>query len=241
MAHIGNEFMRLTRMQELSPSPQEDHHQQPPLEWIPSGLGEAIPLQGQERPAPEFHALVTNRRSLREYTRVPLQPAELSFLLWASQGVKKIVPGKATFRCVPSAGARHPLETFVLINRVENIPSGLYWFDALNHQLKAFKVNPVVAEDLVKACLEQEFVRQSAVTFFWAAIAERTSWRYSERSWRYFFLDAGHACQNLYLAAESIDCGACGIAAYDDDSLNKLLGLDGSSQFTVYAASVGKR
>lgn len=241
MPHIGKEFMHRTRMQELSPSPQENKAPQPALEWVPSDLGDAVPLPGQERPAPELHALLTNRRSFREYTRVPLQPAELSFLLWAAQGVKKIVPGKATFRCVPSAGARHPLETFVLVNRVEGISSGLYWFDALKHQLRAFKLSPLIAEDLVKACLEQEFVRQSAATFFWVAIAERTAWRYSERSWRYFFLDAGHACQNLYLASEAIEGGTCAIAAFDDDRLNSALGLDGTGQFAVYAASVGKR
>jgi SagB-type dehydrogenase family enzyme len=66
-------------------------------------------------------------------------------------------------------------------------------------------------------------------------------WRYSERSFRYFFLDAGHVCQNLYLAAESIGLGACAVGAFDDDEINSLLGLDGEEQFVVYAGAAGKK
>lgn len=66
------------------------------------------------------------------------------------------------------------------------------------------------------------------------------TWRYSERGYRYLFIDAGHACQNLYLGAEAIECGVCAIAAFDDVIMNQLLGLDGESQFVIYLATVGK-
>ena len=66
-------------------------------------------------------------------------------------------------------------------------------------------------------------------------------WRYSERSYRYLHLDAGHVCQNLYLAAEAANCGVCAIAAFDDELVNEALGLDGDTQFAIYVASLGKR
>ena len=66
-------------------------------------------------------------------------------------------------------------------------------------------------------------------------------WRYGERGYRYMHLDAGHACQNLYLAAEVIDAGVCAIAAFYDDQINPLLGLDGDNNFVVYVATVGKK
>jgi nitroreductase len=53
-------------------------------------------------------------------------------------------------------------------------------------------------------------------------------------------LDAGHVCQNLYLAAEAISCGVCGIAAFNDDLLNAAVGADGNREFVIYAASLGK-
>jgi nitroreductase len=53
-------------------------------------------------------------------------------------------------------------------------------------------------------------------------------------------LDAGHVCQNLYLACEAIGAGTCAIAAYNQDLADELLGVDGDEEFTVYIAPVGK-
>jgi SagB-type dehydrogenase family enzyme len=66
-------------------------------------------------------------------------------------------------------------------------------------------------------------------------------WRYGERGYRYLHLDAGHACQNLYLSAGSIDCGVCAIAAFSDDHMNDVLGFDGVERFVLYIATVGKK
>jgi SagB-type dehydrogenase family enzyme len=54
-------------------------------------------------------------------------------------------------------------------------------------------------------------------------------------------LDAGHVIQNLYLCAEAIDSGVCAIAAFEDDAINDLLGVDGVEQFTVYLGVLGKK
>ena len=68
-----------------------------------------------------------NRRSHRQFSDKPLTLEELSFLLWATQGVQKVSENKVnTFRTVPSAGARHPFETYLVVNRVKGLSSGLY-------------------------------------------------------------------------------------------------------------------
>ena len=84
-------------------------------------------------------------------------------------------------------------------------------------------------------------LKKGAVTFIWVAASDRMTWRYCERGYRYILLDAGHVCQNLYLSAESIGCGVCAVGAYDDDIINKLLGLDGRSEFVIYIAAAGKK
>jgi SagB-type dehydrogenase family enzyme len=84
-------------------------------------------------------------------------------------------------------------------------------------------------------------VKKSAVTFIWVAVPYRMTWRYGERGYRYLLLDAGHVCQNLYLAAENISSGVCAIAAYHDAMFNELLGLDGENQFVIYLGTVGKK
>ena len=75
----------------------------------------------------------------------------------------------------------------------------------------------------------------------WVADIKRIYWRYGERGYRYIHLDAGHVCQNIYLAAESINCGACIIVAFDDDVINQAVGVDGENQFVIYVSAVGKK
>jgi SagB-type dehydrogenase family enzyme len=130
---------------------------------------------------------------------------------------------------------------FVLANRVTGLAPGLWRFLAVEHALVEHDLSPGIASRVVKGCLGQEMVGRSAATFLWAAVPYRMSWRYGERGYRYLLLDAGHACHGLSLAAEAIECGACAIAAFDDDAMDAVLGLDGSEKFTIYIAAVGKK
>ncbi|HMN62473.1 MAG TPA: SagB/ThcOx family dehydrogenase [Anaerolinea sp.] len=238
------DFLNKTAYPQLSPTPQGQGVPQPPLELaVPEG-SPIIPLpapDGLRIPPADLRAVIEQRRSLRRYAETPLSLEELSYLLWLTQGVKRVSPRPATLRTVPSAGARHAFETFLLVNRVDGLRPGLYRFIATRHALLALPAAEDITEQIMEATHGQESVGQSAVTFLWAAVTERMSWRYVERSMRYLFLDAGHVCQNLYLAAESIGCGVCAIAAYEDADMNALLGLDGVDQFVIYIGTVGKK
>ncbi len=241
---IGQQFLRQTRYEYLEESPQRRGLPQPPLElpYDPAAPLLDLPEPGElHLPAADLRAIIEQRASLRSYSPAPLTPAELSYLLWCTQGVKRVTNRPVTLRTVPSAGARHAFETFLLINRVEGLTPGLYRFIALEHSLMRIADAPGLADQFVAACGNQEMVGEAAVTFFWAAVLERMTWRYVQRGYRYLFLDAGHVCQNLYLAAESINGGVCAIAAFDDVKLNHLLGLDGEAMFVVYLAAMGKR
>ncbi len=241
---IGKLFMERTAPQHLEPSRQSQGVPQPALELPYPPQAALIDLPSPDSlpiPALDLRLAIEQRRTLRHYQETPLTLDELSYLLWATQGVQNVTNRPVTFRTVPSAGARHAFETFLLLNRVADVPPGLYRYIALEHALLPVSSGPALVDSLVHACWDQEQVRRSAATFFWAAVLERMYWRYGERGYRYLLLDAGHVCQNLYLAAESVGCGVCAIAAYQDDLLNPALGLDGQEQFTVYAASLGKR
>jgi SagB-type dehydrogenase family enzyme len=86
----------------------------------------------------------------------------------------------------------------------------------------------------------QRFAGEAAVTFIWTALPSRTEWRYAEASYKVIALDAGHVCQNLYLACEAIGAGTCAIAAYNQDLADRLVDVDGDEEFVVYLAPVGK-
>jgi SagB-type dehydrogenase family enzyme len=241
---IGRDFMSLTRYEHLQSSPQQRKEPQPPLELLYATDQALISLPdpaGLPMPAIDLRTVIEQRVSVRKYSSQALSIDELSLLLWCTQGIKKVVPNKVTFRTVPSAGARHAFETYLLINRVENIVPGLYRFLALENALLAVDLSSDIARRVMVACLEQDMVEKSAVTFLWSAVVERMTWRYVQRGYRYLHLDAGHVCQNLYLAGETMGCGTCAIAAFDDDKTNACLGLDGESMFVIYVASLGKK
>ena len=241
---IGHEFMERTRYKYLSVSAQQQGLPQPPLQAPYEGTAEPIdlPAPGEiEVQAVDVRRAIEARESVRRYAQEPLSLSELSYLLWCTQGVKGVQGTYATFRTVPSAGARHALETYLLVNRVEGLQPGLYRFLALEHRLVAVDLRAGLAAAVAKACWDQDMVRRCAVTFIWVAVAERMTWRYGQRGYRYMHLDAGHVCQNLYLAAESVGGGVCAIAAFSDEDMNHLLGLDGEEQFVIYVATVGKK
>lgn len=241
---IGSEFMRLTKYENLGESPQKQGEPKPSLE-IQLEKGSEIfdlpPGQDIGKFEIELSDLVQKRESLRKYADCPLSIEELSFLLWGTQGVKTQTDKQLTTRTVPSAGSRHPFETYLLVNNVTGLTPGLYRYLALVHKIARLPGRENINQTLTDACLKQQHVKNSAVTFVWVAVPQRTVWRYSQRGYRYIHLDAGHVCQNLYLLAESIDCGVCAIAAFDDDLVNQAIGVDGETLFVIYLASSGKR
>ena len=185
---------------------------------------------------------IEKRRSLRDYSDKPLSLMELSWLLWCTQGVRNINASRtATLRNVPSAGSRHPIETYLLVNNVEGLQPGLYRFLALEHKLVEVNLDSSLLDEVVKLTWNQQFVRKCAVVFFWVGIVSRTAWRYSYGAYRVLLLDAGHVCQNLYLAAEVVDAGACAIGAFVSAGLGRLFGLIEDEEIVLYVASLGKK
>jgi SagB-type dehydrogenase family enzyme len=180
------------------------------------------------------------RESHRCFLPEPLSLQELSMLLWATQGVRSVVHEAAVLRTVPSAGCRHPFETYFAALRIDGLAPAVYRYLPLEHALLLEKEPEKLAVYLVAAAHGQGFVAQAAGCFIWTAIPGRTEWRYAEASYKVIALDAGHVCQNLYLACEAIGAGTCAIAAYRQELMDGLLGVDGDDEFTIYIAPVGK-
>lgn len=240
---IADAFLEGTKYQNLGPSDQQQGVDQPPLHVV-LREGERVALpdpQSLDVGNMGLREAIETRRSLRTYSEEPIRLDELSYLLWCTQGVKPESTSKFTLRTVPSAGARHAFETILLVNRVNDLEPSLYQYDAASHELIAWTSPADITDQVMAACLDQRIIGNSAVTFIWVAERVRMAWRYGERGLRYLHLDAGHVCQNLHLSAESIAAGVCAVGAFNDDNLNALLGLDGTSRFVTYLAGVGKR
>jgi SagB-type dehydrogenase family enzyme len=183
---------------------------------------------------------IGGRRSHRQFTTDPLSDTELAWLLWATQGVSRQLTPSNALRVVPSAGCRHALETYLAVKGVDGLAPGLYRFLPLDWQLARLRRSEDIALDLALACFRQAFIASAPVTFVWTALPDRMEWRYGAAAHKVIALDAGHVCQNLYLACEAVGAGTCAIAAYDQQAVDQLLGVDGGEEFAVYLAPVGK-
>ncbi len=228
------------------------------LDFLQSDQSKKVPYPSQQKPVKENQKtipltpkenlpainvnlidLISKRKSLRKYKDERITFEQLSLLLYCTQGIRKYYPDYS-FRTVPSAGARHPFETYFYVNKVENLDKGIYRYLPIDNAIVLeIPYYEGIEKDIHEATLEQFW--NPAIFFFWAAIPYRTEWRYLTAAHKAIALDAGHVCQNLYIASESIGCGTCAIAAYDQEKVDKLLNLDGNDEFVVYCASMGKR
>ncbi len=199
----------------------------------------------------DLYSCFDNRRSRRNYKDKPITLEELSFLLWATQGVQKIIPaykktGHITLRPVPSAGGRHSYETYIAVNNVEGLEKGIYIYLPLEHKLAFYHSDDNLSDKLIYAYGgenyqdEAQWLGRAPVVFLWACIPYRGEWRYHCEAHKLMLLDLGHICQNLYLACEGIGCGACAIAGYVQTAFDELLHIDGENEYVVYVAGVGK-
>lgn len=184
--------------------------------------------------------LIYERRSCRVFTRKGVTLAQLSFLLWATQGVKGIRgKGYATLRTVPSGGARHEFETYLIIANVEGLAPGAYHYLPMEHAVEYLGAIDDIPAAISETLSGQKWSAKADVVFYWAMDARRAEWRYSIKAHRPALIDAGHVGQNLYIACTGLGLGTCGIAAFSHEKCAALFGLDGEDEYVVYSAPVG--
>jgi SagB-type dehydrogenase family enzyme len=180
---------------------------------------------------------VAQRRSIRDFSDESITFGELSQMIWATQGITLKVQG-FDFRASPSAGALYPIETYLVANRVEEIPSGLYHYDVREAQL-TFLREGHFGPGLSQAGLGQGMLGEAACVFIWTAIVARSKWKYRERAYRYIYMDVGHIGQTLYLAATALDLGCCTVGAFFDEEVDRVIGADGKNEVSIYLGAVG--
>lgn len=188
----------------------------------------------------DFIEILTKRKSSRVYSAEPVSLLQLSFLLWATQGIKDI-RGKsyATLRTVASGGARHGFETYLAIRDIDGLKPGIYHYLPMGHKLELLNERMDADEEIKKSLCGQSFGARANVVFYWSFVAYRCEWRYGVCAHRPALMDVGHVCENLYLACAALGIGTCAIAALDNSFCDQLFELDGEEEFMIYAAPVG--
>ena len=191
---------------------------------------------------PHIRQCINDRRSIRHYDNDAMTLEQLSFMLWATQGVTG-KRGGLTLRTVPCSGASHSFETYLFVLNVGELEAGVYQYLPQHHSLAFISKSSNISEQVDVLTLNQPFVphfaKRAGVLFAWSTIPERSEWKFGITAHKKILLDAGHICQNLYLAAESLNLGACAIGIYDQQLIDNLIQVDGINEFVIYLASVG--
>lgn len=239
-AGIGEIYHQETRYRRNAmPRGGLDWARQPsPFKEFPASLKRISLLPPEKKGGKPIWEAIAQRRSQREFSLHPISLAQLSQLLWAAQGITARARGY-DFRAAPSAGALYPIETYIVVNRVDKLAPGLYHFDMKENQLILLKEGNF-GRDLSHAGLGQEMLEEASCVFIWTAIVARSKWKYRERAYRYIYMDAGHIGQNLYLAATAMNLGCCTVGAFYDEEVDRLIGIDGREEISVYLGVVGR-
>jgi SagB-type dehydrogenase family enzyme len=169
--------------------------------------------------------LLQQRRSIREFGKVPVNLAILGQLLWAAQGISH----PQGLRTAPSAGALYPLELYVVAGEVEGLPSAVYHYLPEGHRLLE-TVPGDRRQALARTALDQSWLSDAAVIVVFTAIYARTTCKYGDRGVRYVHMEVGHAAQNLFLQAEAETLGSVVVGAFQDDEVSKVLELPADTQ-----------
>jgi SagB-type dehydrogenase family enzyme len=184
--------------------------------------------------------VILKRRSRRNFKSSFITLNELSKILYFSFGITK--KGKSwneAKRAYPSAGARYPLEIYVVTLKVRGLPEGIYHYNCKLHGLELIrKIN--LRKDISRLCANQKWVKKASAIIIITCVFERTLMKYGERGYRYIYLDAGHAAQNVYLISTAMSLGCCAIGGFLDDEFNKLLDIEKTTEKTIYLLAIGK-
>jgi hypothetical protein len=154
-------------------------HQPSPYKEFPYALKHFPIRPPEQKGGKPLWGVIAQRRSIREFSHQSITFSELSQLLWATQGITSREWG-FEFRASPSAGALYPIETYLVVNRVEEIPPGIYHYNIKEAQLILLKEGHF-GSDLSHAGLGQEMLEEASYVFIWTAIVERSKWKYRER------------------------------------------------------------
>ncbi len=239
MQGIGTDFQELTSYTRKNIGGRGlDWSRKPPVFKRYEAERISLPTPEIEGGTPIWQAM-QRRRSFRDFSGSPISLKTLAQLIWATQG-GTAVAGDTLFRTVPSAGGLFPIETYLVINRVEGLDPGLYHLFLPEWELEYLSPGNY-GRSLAEAALGQGMMDKAAVDFVWTAVIARSAWKYEQRAYRYIYLDAGHICQNLYLACEALELGCCAVGAFFDSEASQLIGVDGKEEPVIYMAAVGKK
>jgi len=185
----------------------------------------------------EFYGILEQRRSVRDFEDSPISFDSLNRILFYSAGIKNPNdPLEHTRRPYPSAGARYPIEIYLINNNVAGLERGLYHYNVKQNLLEQ-----LLGKDLTSESTEifGEANKGNPNFIVLTGVISRTEVKYGINAYRFSLLEAGHIGQNISLLVEKEELGCCALGGFDNDKLSELLDILEEDEIPLYAFSLG--
>ena len=196
-----------------------------------------------EEASDDFWNVLRTRRTVRDFAREKLSFQDFSTLLLWTWGYTDFVDsselGSYILRTSPSGGARHPVEVYPVVLRVEDVNPGIYHYSVQRHELESIRSGDFEGL-LERICPGMRGIGNASVMFFMTAILGRSMWKYGQsHAYRVIHLDAGHLGQTFHLVCTRLGLAPFTAAAIHYPEVEDALGIDGVSEIAIYAAATG--
>lgn len=157
-----------------------------------------------------------------------------------------VIPGVCGLKkSYPSGGGLHPIEPYLMLQRVDGVEDGLYHYHAGDHALEPLRrLHADEAGQLARCFVAgQGFFADAPVHIILVARFRRTFWKYRNhpKAYRAILLEAGHISQNFYLAATEAGMGAYVTAAINEIDIERAFDLDPLRESPVAVCGFGPR
>ncbi|MBI2499446.1 SagB/ThcOx family dehydrogenase [Candidatus Woesearchaeota archaeon] len=181
----------------------------------------------------QLEILLSKRRSVREFSGKPINFQQVSYTLHSCG----IVSSNGNFerRTYPSAGARFPIEIYLISFNVDGLKQGAYHYDVLDHVLEILweqDLNPSQHE------IVSSPVKNSSAAIVLTSVIARTEVKYGHKAYPFSLLEAGHIGQNIQLACADHGIGCCPVGGFVNDKITKILDLT-ADEIPLYVLALG--
>ena len=218
-------------------------HPQPPLyKNYPGSRRIRLPKKAPE-PVVALERVLRRRETVRDFRESEIGLPLLASLVRGTWGqtawLEAGLLGRLLAKTSPSAGARHPIECYVLAFRVRGLSPGLYHYSVQMDSLEQLRVGDF-GEETVRLASGQQWVGSCAFVCIMTAVAARSFWKYpASLGYRAMLLDAGHLGQTFSLLATALKLGPFTTGAIQQSQIETLLNLDGITEFPIYLCGAG--
>jgi SagB-type dehydrogenase family enzyme len=187
------------------------------------------PPSDSDLPGESIEDVIQRRASTRRFAHKELPFADLSAIIdRATRGIP------ADF----SRADRDPLnEMYVIVNRVEGLPPGAYFYRFENHSLELLKPGDFSKES-AHLTLGQDLGGDASATLFFLADLKLLLAAYGNRGYRAAQMEAGIIGGKMYLASYALKRGATGLTFFDDD-VTEFFSPHAANKNCIFVISIG--